>query len=239
MEFSTSRDWKWLHGLLKRAFVLRFRLYYGHITRVPWSWFYLKVDNSTENLREGKWKSTTVSKCIKNGSCIGWVHIFTAMCVHLSSVINRIVFYMQCWPLSLHDRICRHCPIFLNFKTLETLWCRLDISFVKNNSWQGSVLTLSLTNSEQGLYSLKKLFYVYECFIPTGTYCSTHMLCAFRCQKRIPNALEFELWTVAAIMWVLKTEFGFCAAATSIHVGEPSLQLTINLWAKGLKYTAS
>lgn len=178
MEFSTSRDWKWLHGLLKQAFVLRFRLYYGHITRVPWSWFYLKVDNSTENLREGKWKSTTVSKCIKNESCIGWVHIFTAMCVHLSSVINRIVFYMQCWPLSLHDRICRHCPIFLNFKTLETLWCRLDVSFVKNNSWQSSVLTLSLTNSEQGLYSLKKIilcvwvFYSYRYILQ-----HTHALC--------------------------------------------------------------
>lgn len=75
-----------------------------------------------------------------------------------------------------------------------------------------------------------KILYVYECFIPTGMYCSTSLPAAFRCQKRIPNALDLELGTVDAIRWVLKFELRFYATSVGIQIGEPSLQPTLLLY---------
>lgn len=188
------------------------------------------MDNSAENWREGKWKSSTVSKSIRNKSCFRQVHICTAKGVRLSSVMKEL--FSIC-SADLCPYMIGSIDILL-FSLILRYWEHCDVSWMEALSkiiadralyWHSASLSLN----KDSLF-LKKIFYVYECFIPTGMYCNTSLPAAFRDKKRRPNALDLELWTVDTIMWVLKIELGFYATSVSIQVGEPSLQPTLLLY---------
>lgn len=133
-------------------------------------------------------------------------------------------------------------PIFLNFKTLETLWCQLDASFVKNNGWQGSVPTLApLTLNKNSLFfkeiilclwvfysSRYELLHMHAWYLQASeedTKYSRIVVMNIRCPNvcwklNLVSALEQQVFMLVS------------------HLSSPD-SCFINVWTRGLKYVAS